>query len=417
MVGGLFSQSIPSGTGRIEALGYNPFFLDAATDINQNPAWSGYFRNYIFGDLGKATATGSDFYLDNQYAGINFAIGKTMTLGVVFNKDESMWSSFNDSNYTYFPTKLGISAPVVPLKLLFSYSTKTMSIGVAPYYAMWSKDEFSNSGGTTEEWKNNSSTFGGSVGVIYKLKGSNWFEVAADLKLNKFKQDHTISNPVFESITENTGGMQLSAFARGWFLVQKASKINFVPYVKFSMFNWTPKHTVTPTPDNGGQPDLKNFSLNGGLGVNLPILDDGLLAGGISLGTLSYDAKPVYKSVGETVDTLEIKSTQFIFPQFNIGLEWTFTDWMTARFGYMRSVASLKNDNLSVGSVAFENYATVTSVSNPDQIISTGLGLQFNRFSFDGTIGEKFYQRAPWVISGHATDLFGVISVSYNFNK
>ncbi len=56
-------------------------------------------------------------------------------------------------------------------------------------------------------------------------------------------------------------------------------------------------------------------------------------------------------------------------------------------------------------------------VSNPDQTITTGLGLQFGRFSFDGTIGEKFYQRAPWVLSGKATDLFGVLSVSYNFNK
>ena len=417
MVGGLYSQSIPSGTGRIEALGYNPFILDAATDINRNPAWSGSFRNYIFGDLGRATGSGTDFYLDNQYAGINFAIGKQMTLGAVFNKDESFWGLFNDTNSSITPNGLSISAPVVPLKILFSYSSKTMTVGVAPYFAMWSKDDYGSSGSTVNEWKNSSLTFGGTLGILYKLKGPNWFEVAADVKLNKFKQDYTATNPTSETIQESQGGLQLSAFARGWFMVHKASKINFVPYVEFSMFNWNPNLTTSPTPTNMTQQKFKHFSLNGGIGVNLPVLDDGLLAGGLSVGTSSYDGKPVYKSNGETVDTLEVKSTAFIFPQFNIGLEWTFTDWLTARLGYMRSVASRKNDNLNAGSIAFENYSTFTELSSPDQIITTGLGFQFDRFSFDGTVGEKFYQRSPYIISGNQTDLFGVISVSYNFNK
>jgi hypothetical protein len=86
---GLFAQSIPSGTGRYEALGYNPFIMDAATDINRNPAWAGIYYNYAFGDIGTATSSsegGSDFVLDNQYAGINFHIGKMLSLGAVLTK-------------------------------------------------------------------------------------------------------------------------------------------------------------------------------------------------------------------------------------------------------------------------------------------------------------------------------------------
>ena len=58
-----FAQSIPSGTGRYEALGNSPFILDAATDINHNPAWTNYYRNYAFGDIGTSTIEGKDFSL------------------------------------------------------------------------------------------------------------------------------------------------------------------------------------------------------------------------------------------------------------------------------------------------------------------------------------------------------------------
>jgi hypothetical protein len=211
--------------------------------------------------------------------------------------------------------------------------------------------------------------------------------------------------------------MQLQAFARGWFLISKPSKINFVPYVGFSMFNWNPNITTTPTATNTTQPNIKNFSLTGGLGLNLPVLDDGLLAGGLSTGISSYDITPVHRSFGESGDTVEIKNNFFTLPQFNIGLEWKFTEWLTARIGYMRSITNTKTDTISTTGIVKEIMYSYSAVSNPDQTITTGLGLQFGRFSFDGTVGEKFYQRAPWIISGHATDLFGVASVSYNFNK
>lgn len=35
---GAFSQSIPTGTGRVAALGNSPFILDAHMDIYNNPA-------------------------------------------------------------------------------------------------------------------------------------------------------------------------------------------------------------------------------------------------------------------------------------------------------------------------------------------------------------------------------------------
>jgi hypothetical protein len=69
MAVGVYAQSIPSGTGRYEALGSSPYILDAATDIYNNPVWSSYYRNYAFGDIGRDVV--NDFQLSGQYAGVS----------------------------------------------------------------------------------------------------------------------------------------------------------------------------------------------------------------------------------------------------------------------------------------------------------------------------------------------------------
>lgn len=60
---------------------------------------------------------------------------------------------------------------------------------------------------------------------------------------------------------------------------------------------------------------------------------------------------------------------------------------------------------------------SLTIASDPIQTINLGLGMQFGRFSLDGTIGEKLLKNSPYVISGQTNDLYGVISASYNFKK
>ena len=93
MAVGAYAQSIPSGTGRYEALGNSPFILDAATDINSNPAWNNYYRNYAFGDIGRNVI--NDFALSDQYAGVTFGIGKKLNLGMILNKRDDKWDLFN----------------------------------------------------------------------------------------------------------------------------------------------------------------------------------------------------------------------------------------------------------------------------------------------------------------------------------
>lgn len=409
---GLFAQSIPSGTGRYEALGYNPFIMDAATDINRNPAWSGMYRNYVFGDIGRFMPTNNgssdNFTLSQQYIGVNFNLGKKWNAGLVLNKEEGQ--IFGGAIRNFYPnigSGLDVSsAPIVPLKLIVGYTntSKTLFLGIAPYYAGYS-DEYDTSGtGFSVTQTKHSSILGGTIGIVSKMKDS-WVEGKVDVKINGFKGERVTTNPSLDTVVTNDGGLELNAFVRGFFMVHKPSKINLVPYVDFGMFNWKP--STSPTQLNP-QPEYKYFNIGGGIGLNMPILDNGLLAGGVSVGYLTNEYS--------TTDTnaVDQKVTTFTLPQFNLGLEWNFTDWLTGRMGYSRAVQSIKTENTRTAYTGSYKYAAAT---NPEQTITLGLGWHFNRFSLDGLIGEKLFQAGPYLVSGNQTDLYGVLSASYNFNK
>lgn len=386
-----YGQSIPSGTARYEALGFNPFIKDASIDINRNPAWTTQYRNYAFGDIGRDVV--NEFQLKEQFAAVNFGISKEIALGMVLNKYEDRWNDMDTSMISGY----GINRPVVPFKLTFGWqASPNLALGLAPYFTSWSK-ETSDSNIT----KLNSIVFGGTIGLFSDLKGG-WVEGAVDLKFHKYKKDATISNS--QTVNENNGGLSLGVFARGFFNVNKQMDLNLVPYVEFSMFNWDPRQTV-PTLA-GDDKSYKNMSFGGGLGINMPIFDKGLLAGGISLGYVSTKNEQPSANNTHTI-------TNFIFPAFNLGLEWPFTEWLTGRLGYQRAVGSEKDETIKTKTT----YTTSTFVTDADHTITAGLGFHFNRFSIDGVIGEKFLKEGVYIVSGRPNNLFGMLSASYYFGK
>ncbi len=387
-----FGQSIPSGTARYEALGYNPFIKDASIDINRNPAWSTVYKNYLFGDLGRDQVTGTQYELTEQWAGANFGLSKEIALGLVLNKYEDSWTDFGRTN-TY-----NVQRPVVPLKVLFGWQlSPKFALGLAPYYAGWSTEY--DSTGVTQKW--NSSSLGATLGLLSKLEGG-WIEGAVDVKTNKFKYDQTVGTT--NNIWENEGGLQMDVFARGFFTANKNLGINLVPYLNFAMYSWNP--TSTPVAA-GGYNKYSHMSFMGGLGVNMPVLDNGLLAGGLSFGYHSYEDK-------QDVAQSTYKYTEFVLPQFNLGIEWPFTEWLTGRAGYSRSVSSTKSENTLVATTWSWKG---TGVSDSKQTITCGFGLDFNRFNLSGTVGERLFKEGFYIMTGKTNDLFGVLSASYNFGK
>src|SRR5258706_11424902 len=175
MAVGVYAQSIPSGTGRIEALGNSPYILDAATDVFNNPVWAGYYRNYAFGDIGRDVV--NDFQLSGQYAGVSFGVTKKLSLGLILNKRSDLWNNFNNGG-SWSPDSQGIHQPIVPTTILISYAlNKDFYVGLAPYIAMYSLDAVSG----TDEDKRTANSFGASLGIMKMMK-KGWVEGVVDFR-------------------------------------------------------------------------------------------------------------------------------------------------------------------------------------------------------------------------------------------
>jgi hypothetical protein len=299
----------------------------------------------------------------------------------------------------------GIGAPIVPFEGLIGYTAnnKKLHVGLAPYFAMWSRDITNGTPNYDSTLK--SMIFGGSLGIVAMMK-NGWVEGNVDVRLNSYKFEYDTSGAVVSS-DEVDGGLELAVHLRGFFMVSKPGKVNLVPYAHFGMFNWKPKYNDP----NTRLTEYKHMDIYGGVGINMPVLDDGMLAGGLSVGFRSHEEN-------SDNDSLVVKFTHFTLPQFNLGLEWAFTDWLTGRAGYSRAVTSDKTtSDLNRPTPANTREVTQLSASNPDQTVTLGLGMHFGRFSFDGLIGERVFKHGAYILSGHQDDLYSVISASYNFNK
>jgi hypothetical protein len=330
MAVGAYAQSIPSGTGRIEALGNSPFILDAATDIYNNPAWNNYYRNYAFADFGRDVI--SDFALTNQYAGVTFGIGKKWNLGMILNKRSDNWDAFNDTTNQFRPAVTGTNAPIVPFMGLIGVSmSKNFHLGLAPYYAAWGKKTTADS--TTTDLSSHS--LGANLGFMYMIK-KGWIEGVVNFRMNKYKGTATSGSSTFTA--DNTGGIQLGASFRGWMYPSKGSKLAVVPVLNFSIYSWQPE-VITNTTTTTGL-NYKYLNVGGGVGLNWPVSDDIQLAGGFVVNYNSYKADS---------GNVSLKATSFMVPRFNLAGETRIADWLTARFGYSRAV-SLNDNSTTIGS-------------------------------------------------------------------
>jgi len=394
MVAGAYSQSIPSGTGRYAALGSSPFILDAHIDMLNNPAWNNYYRNYAFADLTPfvGSESGGEF---NGHAGVTFAVGKQWNLGMIINKRQDLFGLFSSVGSSITPN----NSPIVPFMGLVGYSaSKNFHISLAPYIAMGKSDRTDTTGGLNVS--NTSRSIGANLGMIYMIK-KGWIEGAIRFRMNKFENDSTVGG--VNTLADNDGGMEFGIGLRGWIYPSKGSKIAVVPLLGFSIYSFTPKVISGSTTVTGSEYSFMN--INGGVGLNWPIIDDIQIAGGV---TLAYNtAKSTFS---DTTGSYENKLTDFIAPGFNMALETSIADWLTGRMGFSKSVDMSKFEtNTQEINVLYENSISST--------FSMGAGFHFGRFSVDATVNERWFKNGINFVSGQSSELFGEISASYNFKK
>ena len=390
---GAFSQSIPSGTGRYTALGNSPFILDASTDMFNNPSWNNYYQNYAFADLNQF-GEGNDF---DGNAGVTFKVSKKWNLGMIINKRSDAFALFNSD--VLRPS----NSPIVPFMALIGTSfSKNFHFGIAPYISM-GKQEFTDTAGAITS-KNTSSSIGANIGFMYLIK-KGWVEGNIRFRMNGFKNDSSSTGG--SVIVENTGGMEIGVNFRAWIYPAKGSKIAVVPLLGFYTTSFQPKATVTSGGTSTSVTGLNwNWmNINAGVGLNWPIMDDIQIAGGVTLA---------YNTFKNDSGATEFKATDFVAPNFNMALETRIADWITARAGFNKSVTMYKAETNSQSISGLSPSATF-------QTINLGAGFHFGRFSIDATVSERWLRQGPFFISGsnssNATDMFGLLSASYNFAK
>lgn len=312
---------------------------------------------------------------------------------MIINKRQDSWSEFNRD--TLRPG----NSPIVPFMGLIGTSlNKNFHIGLAPYVSM-GKSEFTDTAGA-QVYTNSSSSMGANLGFMYLIK-KGWVEGTFKFRMNKFKNEATATG--FNSTIDNDGGIEFGANFRAWIYPTKGSKVAVVPVLGFSTYSFKPKGTVTSGGTTVSFTGL-NYSwmrLNAGVGLNWPIMDDIQIAGGV---TASYNT---FKSDSGAIEN---KGTDFIAPAFNMALETRITDWITARLGFNKSINNAKFET---------NTQTATNILSNDaaSTINLGAGFHFGRFSIDATVSEQWLKQGPNFVSGQSTDLFGIISASYNFAK
>lgn len=388
-----YSQSIPSGTGRYAALGGSPFILDAHVDMLNNPAWNNYYRNYAFADLTPETGAGFD-----GHAGVTFGVGKKWNLGFIVNRRSDSWSNFRDTTNTLFPGN--VQAPIVPfMGLIGTSASKNFHIGLAPYVAMWNSKTTSTD---TTVGNNDASSrsMGANLGFIYMIK-KGWIEGAFNFRMNKYKNENTVGSTT--TLTENDGGIEFGANFRGWIYPTKGSKVALVPVLSFGTSSFQPKSTTGSTTVTGLNYSWMN--IGGGVGLNWPIMDDIQIAGGVTA---------FYNTAKADSGNIEIKSTDFIAPNFHMAVETRIADWLTGRLGFSKGINSESN-KVTAGTTTGEQTGLVPVNASS---ISLGAGFHFGRLSLDATISERWFKHGfNFLSGGDNEDMFGVISASYNFAK
>lgn len=111
-----------------------------------------------------------------------------------------------------------------------------------------------------------------------------------------------------------------------------------------------------------------------------------------------------------TDENPELEDSRVTFPQWNLGAEWYFTDWLLGRVGYVASTSS----------VTYQYPASLTTVDEYSFTdygrgdIRLGVGFRFGGFTLDATVNDDVL-REGFNLVGGGTHSFAYLSASYAF--
>ncbi|MCA0387902.1 MAG: hypothetical protein LCH52_05345 [Bacteroidetes bacterium] len=371
--------------------GLNYFMVDPI-NMRYNPAFAKYYSNFLWGSFGYSGASVNDG--DGQFGGFNYSLTNKLTVGAILARNDHKGFGISDVSFAnrMVTTLNGIgstSRSAVKLdnnmEILGAYALSDATIlGFGVAYSS-TQNDFTPASGTAQ--KASASHIGFGVGIIQHFSKDNAIEGSVDMIFANAKYEGAVVNKV--------SGTTLGMSARYFHNIGKG--FSFVPHVSYYM--------ESGTVDAGGtSTDLTPFSLlTAGLGINYRS-GSLLLAGGVSM---------MYQSMTEkaTSTAPELANTDFLFPVWNLGGEFNFTDWMKARIGYQVSTNKVKREFAVTSST--KNEVVQTGFDRTG--LTLGMGFKLGNFNLDATVNEEMLRQGLRNLSTGTVNSFGYISASYAF--
>jgi hypothetical protein len=381
------------GFARLQGMGNNPYIIDPYVST-VNPAWAGYYPNFLFGDLGSSAGAFASGGV-GQFISANFHLGSGLTLGGMLTRNDFNGGSIGRLDPGGLVSQInGIvgAGAVIPLnnnlELLGSYKSGNSVFGFGVAYASTTNEFNPASGNGTS---GSASQIGFNAGLITKVN-KILIDVGASL---------VFPSASFEPATGNKTELSqtiIGVNARAFFM--HSSKLSFVPSVAFITASGTADIGGATTTTSSDLPSATAFSV--GIGANYEV-GDFLLAGGPGFATVST-------TQSSTPTTPELTTSIFVFPVWNLGVEWNMNDWFVARFGYMASTQ--KTTTETAASTTTVNEAITTTFLGPNGA-TVGVGFRLGNFSLDATVNEDVLRQGLANIGGVGAT-FAYLSLSYS---
>jgi hypothetical protein len=277
------------------------------------------------------------------------------------------------------------------------------SFGLGLAYAS-TTNESSPAGGQTAT--GSASQFGVNAGLVTKLTSSFLLDAGFSLVMPSASFE-----PGQGNTTESSQTIILVNARVFW---NVSSKLAFVPSVGFVSASGTVDNGTTQTTTSTDLPSYSVISV--GLGSNYHV-GDFLLAGGLGFATAS-------RTISSTETTPELSTSAFIFPVWNLGVEWLMNEWLVARFGYVATTQSVTTESNAtqtpetndINEVIVSSFGGPYGVSSVGGGATVGVGFRLGNFSLDATVNEDVLRQGLNNLGGNGggANTFAYLSLSYS---
>jgi hypothetical protein len=390
------------GFARLQGMGNNPYIIDPYF-MTVNPAWGGHYRNFLFGDLGSSNGAFQSGGV-GQFIAANFHVGGGLSLGGMLTRNDFLGLSISRLDPFGIVGQLNSfsgSPQAIPalnnnLELFGSYKAGSTAFGFG--FAFASTTSEINTPIPASNFTSSGSQIGFNAGIVTKLTSKFMLDAGASLILPSATHEPGVGN--MSEITQTIILVNARAF------YNYSSKVAFVPSFGFATASGTVENGTSATPTSTDLASLTLIAL--GIGVNYQV-GDFLLSGGPAFATIS-------STTSSTPTTPELVNSAFVFPIWNLGVEWNMNDWFVARFGYIATIQKVTNESNANQTPEINDVSEriITQFQGP-QGATVGVGFRLGNFSLDATVNEDVLRQGLNNLGGNGAGAatFAYLSLSY----